>query len=230
MGNSESQKTNEKSPAKDNAAEKENVNVKDTQEQDKKADAATSESKAKPSPKAKSVDNAELDALRAKLEEAEKQLEEQQAEALRSRADLENTRKRLERDVQNAHKFALEKFAQELLPVIDSLEMGLQAVKADGADLSKVREGTELTLKMFTDCVGKFGIEQVKAEGESFNPDLHQAMSIQEVADKAPNTVLAVMQQGYTLQGRLIRPAMVVVSKAVAGADDQKGKNVDEKA
>ena len=133
---------------------------------------------------------------------------------LRAAAELENVRKRAARDVENAHKFALERFANELLPVKDSLEMGLTAFDVEGADPDKLREGVALTLQMLTGAMGKVAIKEVNPQDERFNPDFHQAMSMQERDDVEPNTVVTVVQKGYTLNERLIRPAMVIVSKA----------------
>jgi molecular chaperone GrpE len=131
---------------------------------------------------------------------------------------MENTRRRAEREVENAHKFALERFAQELLPVRDSLELGLNSAAAAGNEAAdKLREGTELTLRMLTGVLEKNGVKIIDPVGEPFNPALHQAVSMQE-SDKAPNTVVMVLQKGYTLNDRLIRPAMVMVSRGPAGA------------
>jgi len=159
------------------------------------------------------------------LEEAHAKAEENWEQVLRVQAELENSQRRAKRDVEHAHKFALEKFAQELLPVKDSLEMGLAA--AEGSDhevADKLREGTELTLKMLGSAMEKFGIKEVNPQGEPFNPEWHQAMTMQESAEHEPNTVLTVMQKGYLLNERLLRPAMVVVSKA------SESPSVDEKA
>lgn len=145
--------------------------------------------------------------------------------ALRTRAEMENLKRRSERDVENAHKFALEKFVQELLPVIDSLDMAIQAAQADGATVDSLREGTELTVKMFKQCIEKFGIQALHPVGQSFNPDHHQAMTMIEHPEHAANTVVDVMQKGYLLNERLIRPAMVVVSK---GSGDDEGSEVAE--
>lgn len=156
------------------------------------------------------------------LEDARNKADEHWNQVLRSNAELENTRRRARQDVENAHKFALEKFALELLPVKDSLEMGLAAVNPDEGDATaQLKEGTELTLKMLTTAMEKFGIETMGVEGEVFNPEIHQAMSMMESADHAPNTVMAVMQKGYQLNDRLIRPAMVVVSKAAAVVEEK---------
>jgi molecular chaperone GrpE len=135
---------------------------------------------------------------------------------LRTQAELENLRRRAERDIQNAHKFGLEKFVNELLPVIDSMEMGMAAANAEEEAVRPLLEGMELTLKMFQSVLEKMGVTVVNPENEAFNPEFHQAMSMQETTDAEPNTVLAVMQKGYVLNERLVRPAMVVVSKAPA--------------
>ncbi len=151
------------------------------------------------------------------LEDARAKADGHWDQVLRTNAEMENLRRRAKQDVESAHKFALEKFARELLPVKDSLEMGLVAASgdADAADaVQQLREGTELTLKMLAAALEKSGVAEIDPTGETFNPEQHQAMSMQESADYAPNTVMAVMQKGYQLNDRLIRPAMVVVSKA----------------
>ncbi len=155
---------------------------------------------------------AELERLKEELVEAQAKVDEYWQRVLRAQADQDNTRKRAERDVQNAHKYALEKFVADLLPVVDSLEMGLLAAVED-ASAEKIREGTELTLKMLLDVLKKYGVEAVDPVGKPFDPELHQAMSMQPSSDVPPNTVTAVMQKGYTLNDRLVRPAMVMVSK-----------------
>jgi len=127
-------------------------------------------------------------------------------------ADLENERKRAQKQVANAHKFAIEGLVNELLPIKDSLEMGLEAAKGDDADLAKIVEGSELTLKLMAQAFEKFNISDVDPLDEKFDPTYHQAMSMQEAEGKDPNTVIGVMQKGYTLNDRL-RPALVTVSK-----------------
>jgi molecular chaperone GrpE len=127
-------------------------------------------------------------------------------------AELENVKRRAEKDVQSAHKFALEKFGNDLLAVKDSLELGLSV---EDADAEKLREGTDLTLKMLTQVLVKFNIIEVNPVGESFDPNHHQAITMQPSAEHEPNTVISVMQKGYLLNDRLLRPAMVIVSKAV---------------
>jgi len=157
---------------------------------------------------------AEIVALKESLEIEEKKASENYELALRTKAEADNIKRRMENDVSSARKFGVEKFANEMLPVIDSLEMGLAAASDENASVEKFREGSEMTIKMFMSAVEKFGVKAVDPQGEKFNPEFHQAMSMQESADVAPNTVLNVFQKGYTLQGRLMRPAMVIVSKA----------------
>lgn len=161
--------------------------------------------------------------LQQHLAEAEAKAKEHWDQLLRVKAEQENLRRRHEREVENAHKYALERFAQDLLPVIDSLEMGAEAAASEGATLEKVREGTELTLKMLLSTIDKFGIQAVHPEGEPFNPEYHQAMSMLESPEHAANTVMNVMQKGYTLNERLIRPAMVVVSKGESAGEKGEG-------
>lgn len=155
---------------------------------------------------------ASVEELEARLNEAEAKADENWQRALRIQADLDNQRKRAERDVENAHKYALEKFAEALLPVRDSLEMGIAAAQTDG-ESEKILEGTELTLKMFVEVMGKFGIEAVESLGQPFDPELHQAISMQPSEEHGPNTVINEMQKGYLLNNRLLRPAMVIISK-----------------
>jgi len=151
--------------------------------------------------------------LEGELEQARAQADDYWARLTRSEADKENIRKRAEKDVETARKQSLEKLASELLGVRDSLEMGVEAAQQDDADVAKVREGTELTLRMLTQAMEKFNIEEINPEGEKFNPDLHQAMSMQEVEGYESNTVVSVMQKGYRLGDRLLRPALVMVAK-----------------
>ncbi|MCI4186419.1 nucleotide exchange factor GrpE [Dickeya dianthicola] len=149
--------------------------------------------------------------LEAQLNDAQQRERES---ALRARAEMENVRRRAELDVEKAHKFALEKFAGEILPVIDNLERALEMADKSNDALSGMIEGVELTLKAMLSAVNKFGIEVVADVNVPFNPEIHQAMTLLESADHAPNHVMMVMQKGYTLNGRLLRPAMVAVSKA----------------
>lgn len=129
---------------------------------------------------------------------------------LRAVAELDNVRKRAARDVENAHKFALERFSKELLAVRDTLEMGLASV--EGASIESLIEGKEATLKLLTTVLQQFGIEEVDPAGEPFDPELHEAISMQPSDTAEPGSVLTVVQKGYTLNGRLLRPAMVIVA------------------
>lgn len=161
--------------------------------------------------------------LNLMLEDARNKADEHFEMLARAKAELENLRKRHERDLENAHKFALERFVNELVPVRDSLELGHNAAQDEGADVAKLREGTELTLRLLSSAMEKFNVEQIDPEGQPFNPELHQAMSMQPREDLEPNTVVTVIQKGYTLNGRLVRPAMVIVSQAAS-------QNLDEQA
>ncbi|MBI3187540.1 MAG: nucleotide exchange factor GrpE [Gammaproteobacteria bacterium] len=152
--------------------------------------------------------------LAERLQAAEKKAADNWDQLLRTRAEMENLRRRTQRDLENAHKYALEKFVTELLPVKDSLEMGLDVAKQGSVDVAKICEGTELTLNMLVNALGKFNVVEINPRGEKFNPEQHQAMAMQPSADMEPNTVMVVMQKGYLLNDRLMRPAMVMVSKA----------------
>ena len=157
------------------------------------------------------------------LEDARSKADENWDQLMRARAELENLRRRQQRELESAHKFAIERFVKELLPIKDSLELGLNAAQDETADIEKLKEGTELTLNLFNTALEKFEVAIVDPEGEAFNPELHQAMSMVEREDVEPNTVVTVIQKGYTLNGRLVRPAMVMVSRAPS-------KPVDEQA
>ena len=156
----------------------------------------------------------ELSALQQQLATAVAAAQEEKDRALRIAAEMENLRRRAAQDVEKAHKFALEKFTGELLPVIDSLERALELADRDNETLKPMMEGVELTLRAMLTTVGKFGVEQVNPMGDAFDPNRHQAISMVENGNVAPNSVMAVMQKGYELNGRVIRPAMVMVAKA----------------
>lgn len=158
--------------------------------------------------------------LEAALLASEAKANEAKDSALRAMAEGENVRRRAEQEIDKARKFALNKFSEELLPVIDNLERAIEMADKSDEAIKPMLEGVELTLKTMTDTVAKFGLTQINPMGEAFNPEFHQAMSIQESADHAPNSVMFVMQKGYELNGRVIRPAMVMVSKAPAGNID----------
>lgn len=156
--------------------------------------------------------------MHALLEDARTKADDHWNQCLRLQAEIDNLHKRGQRDLENAHKYALDKFAAALLPVRDGLEMGIAAaVQGQSVDPAKLIEGSELTLKMLTSALEKFGITEVNPQGAPFNPQFHEAMSIQPRGDVEPNTVVTVVQKGYLLNDRLIRPAMVIVSKALPG-------------
>ena len=173
-------------------------------------------------PKAEGVDEVEVQGeadqsgagkLAAELATAVAEVASLKDQMLRIQADAQNVRRRAEQDVEKAHKFGVEKFANEMLPIVDSLERAIEAFGEDEA-LKPMREGVEMTMSMFLSSLAKFNMEQVNPMGETFDPALHQAMSMVEVPDAKPNSVISVMQKGYTLHGRLVRPAMVMVAKA----------------
>jgi len=156
----------------------------------------------------------EPEKLHLMLEDARAKADEHWEQLIRLRAETENLKKRHARELENAHKYAIDKFVSELLPVKDSMELGLNAGTGEAADLEKIIEGTQLTLKLFTDVMAKFGIQEVNPLGQPFDPEYHQAMAMQPSAEHEPNTVITVVQKGYTLNDRLVRPAMVMVSQA----------------
>jgi len=163
---------------------------------------------------AEEVTDATLGEALKKLVDAEEVASRANDDLLRVQAEMQNLRRRSEQDIEKAHKYSQEKFSTELLSVMDNLERALAAAANHEDDTVKaIYEGVDLTLKSFTDCFNRFHIEAVDPMGEPFDPQLHQAMTIIENAEVEPNTVIEVMQKGYTLHGRVIRPAMVVVSK-----------------
>ncbi|MFQ3325140.1 MAG: molecular chaperone GrpE [Pseudomonadales bacterium] len=149
----------------------------------------------------------EIEQLKAQLAEAKDQV-------VRAAADSQNTRRRAEKDVEGARRYALEKFSADLLPVVDNLERALASVEGDDDALKPIIEGVELTLKSFIDVLAKYKVEQINPEGEPFDPQLHQAVGMVPNPDVEPNSVLHVAQKGYSLNGRVIRAAMVMVAKA----------------
>ncbi|WP_339801026.1 nucleotide exchange factor GrpE [uncultured Marinobacter sp.] len=147
----------------------------------------------------------------------ESKVQELQEQVLRAQAEMQNVRRRSEIDVEKAHKFALEKFVKELLPVADSLEKAVESTSGQGETtelVASIREGAEMTLNLFMNCLKKFNVEQLDPVGEPFDPQQHEAMSMVPSPGAEPNSVVAVVQKGYTLNQRLVRPAMVVVAKA----------------
>lgn len=162
----------------------------------------------------------QVEVLQAALLEAEAKIDAQKDSVIRAKAEADNARKRSIQEVDKARKFALEKFAGELLPVLDNLERALQVPNADDEAVKPLIAGVEMTMKLFLSTIEKFDLNVVDPQGQSFNPDLHQAMAMQPAEGVAPNTVISVMQKGYTLNGRLLRPALVMVSKAADGGVD----------
>ena len=153
------------------------------------------------------------DSIEDQLLKAQATIKEYWDQVMRLRAEVDNNRKRAERDVENAHKYALKGFVENLLPVIDSMEMGQTAAISENATLESLREGSELTMNMFAQVLERSGLQQINPLGEKFDPDRHQAISMVEIEDAESNSVIEVMQKGFLLHDRLIRPAMVVVAK-----------------
>ncbi|WP_024851574.1 nucleotide exchange factor GrpE [Hydrogenovibrio kuenenii] len=151
--------------------------------------------------------------LNAMLQEAQKEVEAQKDLAIRTLADMENLKRRTRIDVENAHKFALEKFVNALIPVLDSMEMGLEASNKEEATLDTIREGLEMTLKQTLDVLGSFSVERLDPKGEKFNPQHHEAMTMVPSPEHESNTVMDVIQKGYVLNERLVRPARVIVAQ-----------------
>ncbi len=199
--------------------EKEQDPVEELDAREVSAAQAEAQAEVEQPPETQQSNNEELSLL---LEDARSKADEHWDQLVRARAEVDNLRKRHQRDLENAHKFSLERFVNALIPVRDSMELGLDAAQGEGADLNRLREGSELTLKLLSDVMAKFEVVQVDPVGEPFNPDLHQAMSVQPREDLSPNTVVTVVQKGYTLNGRLVRPAMVIVSQATPGKLDEK--------
>jgi molecular chaperone GrpE len=155
-----------------------------------------------------------IEELKTELAETRQKANDNWDKAVRTQAEMENLKKRTQKDLEDARKYALTNFAKEILPVFDSLVLGLQAATGESEDVKKFREGSELTIKQFEALFAKFNIVAIDPMGQPFNPEQHQAMLVQVVANAEPNTVVNVFQKGYMLNGRLLRPAMVVVAKA----------------
>ena len=163
-----------------------------------------------------------VESLQAKLDATDGEITKFRDMALRAEAEMQNVRRRASKDLENAHRFGIEKFVQDILPVVDSLEKAVESVGqvADNDTNKAIVDGIGLCQKMFIDVLGKNGVAAIDPNGEPFDPNLHQAMSMVENPDVEPNSVVAVMQKGYTLKDRLVRPAMVMVSKAAAPTDE----------
>jgi molecular chaperone GrpE len=159
------------------------------------------------------IDTDEGVSIEQQLEKAQTTIKDYWDQIMRLKAEMENNRKRSGRDLENAHKFALRNFAESLLPIVDSMEMGQQAAEAENASLSSIVEGTQLTMSMFIQVLEKHGLKAIDPVGELFDPEQHQAISMIEDENSESNTVISVMQKGFILNERLVRPAMVVVAK-----------------
>jgi molecular chaperone GrpE len=153
------------------------------------------------------------ESVEVQLEKAQQTIKDYWDQMMRLRAEIDNNRKRAERDIENAHKYANRTLIESLLPIIDSMEMGLAAAQADNATLDSIREGSELTMNMFVQVLERNGLEQIDPLGEKFDPDRHQAIQMVDAEDAESNSVVEVMQKGFLLNERLVRPAMVVVAK-----------------
>ena len=187
--------------------------------EEKTLDSADIAAEAIAAEKAKDLDAEIVEELLAEdqlseTEELQEQVSKANDQVLRIQAEMQNVRRRAERDVENAHKYALDKFTADLLPVVDNLERALSTIDAADEAQKAVNTGLELTLKTFIDVLSRFKIEVVDPAGQPFDAELHQAVSMVPNPELEPNTVMDVFQKGYTLNGRLVRPAMVVVSKA----------------
>jgi len=166
-----------------------------------------------------SAEQERINELELALATAQTTVADQKDSVIRAKAEVDNIRRRAAQDVEKARKFALEKFSAEMLTTVDNLERALQSIDKEDESKKSVIEGIELTLQGLISSLEKFGVKAIDPQDQPFNPELHQAMSMQEVPDVAPNTVIAVMQKGYELNGRLILPAMVMVSKAAPSID-----------
>jgi molecular chaperone GrpE len=153
------------------------------------------------------------ESIEQQLDQAQATIKEYWEQILRLKAEIENNRKRSVRDIENAHKYALRNFSESLLPIVDSMEMAQKAAEAENASLESIIEGTELTMSMFIQVLEKHGLQELDPIGEKFDPEQHQAISMVEDKSAEPNTVISVMQKGFMLNERLVRPAMVIVSK-----------------
>jgi len=191
------------------------------EEENKQPEAEQANGQLEPQVEATAAGDADaVEAAELSLEDLVAQLQDEVAAAkdaaLRTHADAQNFKRRAEQDVEKARKFALEQFTKELLPVVDNLERALESASGDEEIIQPIAEGVKLTLKSLQDALKKSNIEVVDPQGEPFDPNLHQAMSMVESSEVEPNSVIAVMQKGYTLHGRLVRPAMVMVSKSAS--------------
>ena len=156
-------------------------------------------------------DNSKIEDLESQLQEAQQSAKDNWDKLLRSQAEMENLKRRTTKDLENAHKFALDGFVKALLEVSDSLTMGIKSAKDEKATIETTTEGLELTMKVFNSTLEKFGVESINPVDEKFDPELHEAVTMVPMPDKKSNTVIEVIQTGFTLNGRLVRPALVIV-------------------
>ena len=156
-------------------------------------------------------DNSKIEDLESQLQEAQQSAKDNWDKLLRSQAEMENLKRRTTKDLENAHKFALDGFVKALLEVSDSLTMGIKSAKDEKATIETTTEGLELTMKVFNSTLEKFGVESINPIDEKFDPELREAVTMVPMPDKKSNTVLEVIQTGFTLNGRLVRPALVIV-------------------
>ena len=197
-----SENNNEENPQQDPSDQSAEFQTEATPGSESQAEASAGEG----------LDSVEI--MQARIEKLEQELTEAKDQTLRTQAEMQNIRRRSQADVEKAHKFALEKFSGELLPVIDNLERALETITPNEESTKTIEEGISLTLKSFLDVIGKFDMTVIDPAGEPFDPQLHQAISMIENKEVEPNTVLHVVQKGYSLNGRVIRAAMVMVSKS----------------
>lgn len=183
------------------------------QEHNDQVDSQVKETEQEQAPEQEPAAEVELSSLQSQIEELTQALAGAREQTLRAQAETQNARRRAEADVEKAHKFGQEKLVVDLLPVVDNLERALASINVEDESFKAVVEGIELTLKSFTDTLTRHNVVAVNPVGEPFDPQLHQAMTMVENPDVEPNTVIDVFQKGYTLHGRLVRPAMVVVAK-----------------
>jgi len=185
------------------------------EEHDKQIDISRQEVESGPEVEAGSETETEAgeQSIEQQLDRAQATIKEYWEQILRLKAEIENNRKRSVRDIENAHKYALRNFSESLLPIVDSMEMAQKAAEAENASLESITEGTELTMSMFIQVLEKYGLQELDPIGEKFDPEQHQAISMVEDKNAESNTVISVMQKGFMLNERLVRPAMVVVSK-----------------
>lgn len=151
--------------------------------------------------------------IKALLAESRTEAEKHKEMALRIQADMENLRRRTRLDVENAHKYALNKFVDALIPAMDSMEMGMDAASKEGASIESIREGIDMTFKQLLDVLAEFNVERIDPKGEKFDPQFHEAMTMIPSPDHESNTVVDVIQKGYSLNERLVRPARVIVAQ-----------------